>query len=74
MAEYAVNEHHVLNRIGAHIYVNFSTKVDQLQMPNERGLVSEDGLAKDFTIDPAIHYHNNYGNNPGRGGPFSGSG
>ena len=75
MAEHAVNEQHVLNRIGADIYVNFSNKVNEIRMPDEKGL-PEDGLSKDFTYD-----HNQYGGNYGRGGhqgsgggPFSGSG
>jgi len=75
MAEYAVNEQHVLNRIGADIYVNFSNKVNEIRMPNEKGL-PEDGLSKDFTIDHSQYYgsHGSYGNHPGSGGPFSGSG
>ena len=80
MAEHAVNEHHVFNRIGADIYVNFSNKVNEIRMPDEKGL-PEDGLSKDFTYN-----HNQGGNqygNYGRGGhqgghsgggPFSGSG
>jgi hypothetical protein len=80
MAEHAVNEHQVFNRIGADIYVNFSNKVNEIRMPDEKGL-PEDGLSKDFTYD-----HNQGGNqygNYGRGGhqgghsgggPFSGSG
>jgi hypothetical protein len=79
MAEHAVNEQHVLNRIGADIYVNFSNKVNEIRMPDEKGL-PEDGLSKDFTYD---HNQggNQYGGNYGRGGhqgsgggPFSGSG
>merc|ERR1712212_622213 len=72
MAEYAVNEQHVLNRIGADIYVNFSNKVNEIRMPMEKGL-PEDGLSKDFTIDHSQYYGNRYGNHPGSGGPFSGS-
>jgi len=75
MAEYAVNEQHVLNRIGADIYVNFSNKVDEIRMPHDKGL-PEDGLSKDFTIDYSQYgnAYGNYGNRPGSGGPFSGSG
>ena len=67
MAEHAVNEQHVLNRIGADIYVNFSNKVTEIRLPSEKGL-PEDGLSKDFTYP-----------NPSQGayfgqGPFSGNG
>lgn len=67
MAEHAVNEQHVLNRIGADIYVNFSNKVSEIKMPSEKGL-PEDGLSKDFTYasgPPPSHYGQ---------GPYSGSG
>ena len=37
MAEHAVNEQHVLNRIGADIYVNFSNKVNEIKMYNNPG-------------------------------------
>jgi len=75
MAEHAVNEQGVLNRIGADIYVNFSNKVNEIRMPNEKGL-PEDGLSKDFTYDHSQSYnqYGNYGNHAGSGGPFSGSG
>jgi len=75
MAEHAVNEHQVFNRIGADIYVNFSNKVNEIRMPMEKGL-PEDGLSKDFTYDHS-QYRNQYGNyrdHSGGGGPFSGSG
>ena len=48
MAEHAVNEQHLLNRIGADIYVNYSNKVDQIRLPSEKGM-PDDGLSKDFT-------------------------
>lgn len=63
MAEHAVNEQHVLNRIGAEIYVNFSNKVSEIRMPAEKGL-PDDGFSKDFTLA--------FGGPPG--GPFFGQG
>ena len=75
MAEHAVNEQHVLNRIGADIYVNFSNKINEIKMPVDKGL-PEDGLSKDFTYPhPAPNqYYGNFRDHPGSGGPFSGSG
>merc|ERR1719418_120088 len=78
MAEHAVNEQHVLNRIGADIYVNFSNKVNEIRMPDEKGL-PEDGLSKDFTYNhnQGGNQYGNYGrggHQGGGGGPFSGSG
>ena len=78
MAEHAVNEHHVFNRIGADIYVNFSNKVNEIRMPDEKGL-PEDGLSKDFTYDHSQggNQYGNYGRGGHQGsggGPFSGSG
>lgn len=79
MAEHAVNEQHVLNRIGADIYVNFSNKVNEIKMYNNPGM-PEDGLSKDFTFDRSQQHGNQfYGDfraHPGSGGsgPFSGSG
>lgn len=48
MAEHAVNEQHLLNRIGADIYVNYSNKVTEIRTPAEKGM-PDDGLTKDFT-------------------------
>ena len=48
MAEHAVNEQHLLNRIGADIYVNYSSKVAEIRLPSEKGM-PDDGLSKDFT-------------------------
>ena len=48
MVEHAVHEQHLLNRIGAEIYVNYSNKVSEIRMPSEKGL-NDDGLSKDFT-------------------------
>ena len=48
MAEHAVNEQHLLNRIGAEIYVNYSNKVTEIRTPAEKGM-PDDGLTKDFT-------------------------
>jgi len=75
MAEHAVNEQHVLNRIGADIYVNFSNKINEIKMPVDKGL-PEDGLSKDFTYPHPNpnQYYGNFRDHPGSGGPFSGSG
>ena len=68
MAEHAVHEQHLLNRIGAEIYVNYSNKVSEIRMPSEKGL-NDDGLSKDFTY---------IGQGPffqgGNHGPFNASG